>query len=136
MCALPSRAPCWPQRLDLVAFRACLQSNDAQIDAYLAEESQLTDDVKKELATRSGTETPIYWGLKTLLKVRSAGHGWVALGGFGYCGSCEAARSTLPPNVVDGRAAQGHAARSTLQLVHAQPATGGLVNVGNRKWCA
>ncbi len=48
------------------------QSNDAQLAVYLDSEShkEISEEVKKELATTTSTVTPWWWALKTLIKVR------------------------------------------------------------------
>ncbi|KAG2450267.1 hypothetical protein HYH02_004778 [Chlamydomonas schloesseri] len=48
------------------------KENGAKIDAYLCESADvLPEHIQKELAVRSATVTPWWWGLKTLVKYRT-----------------------------------------------------------------
>ncbi|KAG2482622.1 hypothetical protein HYH03_018464 [Edaphochlamys debaryana] len=52
---------------------ALCKENLAKIDSYLSESADvLPEHIQKELAVRSATVTPWWWGLKTLIKYRSS----------------------------------------------------------------
>lgn len=47
----------------------CVQMNAQQTLQLAADHADLPPHVRKELATKSETVTPWWWGLKTLIKV-------------------------------------------------------------------
>ncbi|KAG2493535.1 hypothetical protein HYH03_008349 [Edaphochlamys debaryana] len=58
---------------DHYASSSLAQGNAARIDAYLAESADaLPEHIQRELAVRSATVTPWWWGLKTLIKYRTS----------------------------------------------------------------